>query len=198
MKDRSKTTGEDERRSDSERTIQHGRFLCPREGVERAWRVVASHRTYIGHAEGAFEQRASAAYASALVCDGCSHRFDLEAGRPLSDPERDELLRAGLAMTLSALSRENVADAPARAAQIERARADAGLAELPTFDPIGFEALARRLDAHLLPDQREALIEVACVVSRSGRAKPYVSSVLQILSGALGYSVEEITARLAA
>jgi predicted ATPase len=64
--------------------------------------------------------------------------------------------------------------------------------------PIGFEALARRLDAHLLPDQREELITIACDVSRSGNVTPSFSSVLQILGGALGYSMEEIKSRLAA
>ena len=78
--------------------------MCPREGVERPWRVVASHRTYVGHAEGAFEQRAHDAYSSMLVCDGCSHPFDLEAGRPITEAERSELFRAGLGMTLSGMS----------------------------------------------------------------------------------------------
>jgi hypothetical protein len=166
--------------------------------VERTWRVVAIHRTYTGYAEGAFEQRASAPYASELICDGCSHRFDVEAGRPVTEAERDELFRSGLAMTLSALSREHVDDPPARSADIARASAASGLASLPTFDAIGFDALTRRLDAHLLPDQREELIKIACDVGRSGLAKPYCSSVLQILGGALGYSLEEITSRLTA
>ena len=184
--------------TDAERTVQNGRFVCPREGVERTWRVVASHRTTTGHAEGAFEQRTSAAYGSALVCDGCSHRFELEAGRPLADAERAELFRAGMAMTLSGLARQPVDDAPARAAEVGRARAAAGLGSLPAFDAIGFDALTRRLDAHLLPDQRDALVDAACQVSRSGRTKPFASSVLQTLTGALGYSLEEITTRLAA
>jgi hypothetical protein len=182
--------------ADSERTIQQGRFLCPREGVERTWRVVAVHRTYTGHAEGSFEQQASAAYASELVCDGCLHHFDVEAGRPMTEAERKELFRSGLAMTLAALSREHVDDPPVRSAEIARASTASGLASLPTFDAIGFEALARRLDAHLLPDQREDLITIACDVGRSGLAKPYCSSVLQILGGALGYCLEEITSRL--
>ena len=184
--------------ADAERTIQQGRFLCPREGAERTWRVVASHRTYVGHAEGQFEQRAHDAYATVLVCDRCLHRFDLEAGRPITDAERNELFRAGVGMTLSGMSREHVDDPPVRVAEVARASTAAGLASLPTFDPIGFEALTRRLDARLLPDQREALIKTACDVGRSGRATPYFSSVLQTLSGALGYSMEEITSRLAA
>jgi hypothetical protein len=198
MRHRRRKTGEPRSGADAERTIQQGRFLCPREGVERTWRVIAIHRTYTGHAEGTFEQVANAAYASALVCDGCLHRFDLEAGRPMTEAERDELFRSGLAMTLSALSREHVDDPPVRAAEIARASTASGLASLPTFDPIGFEALARRLDAHLLPDQREELITIACDVSRSGNVTPSFSSVLQILGGALGYSMEEIKSRLAA
>jgi hypothetical protein len=196
MRHRRRKTGET--RADAERTIQQGRFLCPREGVERTWRVVAIHKTYIGHAEGAFEQQAAAAYASELICDGCLHRFDLEAGRPITEAERNELFRAGLAMTLSGMSREHVDDPPVRAAEIARASTAAGLASLPTFDPMGFETLARRLDARLLPDQREELVKTACDVGRSGRATPALSSVLQILGGTLGYSLEEIKSRLAA
>jgi hypothetical protein len=198
MRHRRGTTRDAQLRADSERAIQHGRFLCPREGAEREWRVVAMHRTITGHAEGPFEQRVNAPYASVLVCDGCLHRFDLEAGRPMAAAERNELFRAGLAMTLSGLSREHVDDPLARAAEIARAYVAAGIASLPTFDPGGFDALARRLDAHLLPDQREELITAACDVGRSGRARPYFSSVLQMISGALGYSLEEITSRLAA
>jgi hypothetical protein len=197
MRHRRKKTGETRSGASAGRTIQQGRFLCPREGAERTWRVVAIHRTYIGQAEGPFEQVARDAYASELVCDGCLHRFDLEAGRPITEAERRELFRAGLAMTLSGMSREHVDDPPVRAAEIARASTASGLASLPTFDPIGLEALTRRLDAHHLPEQREQLIKTACDVARSGRAKPYAASVLHTLAGALGYSMEEITSRLA-
>lgn len=179
---------------DSEQSGQHGRFLCPREGVERAWRVVSTHGTKF--VLDGFVQRDTLSSASALVYDGCSHRFDLEAGRPMGEAERIELYRAGWAMTLAGLAREHVDDRPARAAEIARASAAAGLVELPTFDAAGFEALARRLDAHLLPDQRDELITAACDIGRLGRANPYASPVLQTVGGALGYSSDELTSRL--
>jgi hypothetical protein len=144
-----------------------------------------------------FERR-SAPYASLLVCDGCSHQFEVEAGRPIEQAERDALYRAGLAMTLAGLSRERVDDAPARAAEVDRACAAAGFESLQSFDSASFEALVRRLDARLLPDQRQALMQVACEVSRSGREKPRPSPVLQTLGGALGFSMEELTSRLSA
>ncbi len=144
-----------------------------------------------------FEQR-SAAYASLLVCDGCSHRFNVEAGRPMSRAERVELFRVGWAMTLAGLSCERV-DRPAlRAAEVARAVSEAGFASLRTFDAASFEALGRKLDAHLLPDQRHELVESACDVGRSGRLQPYPSPVLQTLGRALGYSVEEMMSRLTA
>jgi len=115
----------------------------------------------------------------------------------MTEAERIELFRAGWTMTLAGLCRESVDDPTARAAAIARL-SGAGLASLPVFDAFGFEALARRLDAHLLPEERAELIDAACVVARSGRAKPYASPVLQTLGGALGYSVEEITMRLTA
>lgn len=78
--------------ADSERTIQHGRFICSREGVERSWRVVSVHsQKSAGMVLSLvpFERR-SDAYASLLVCDGCSHRFDVEAGRPMEEAERND------------------------------------------------------------------------------------------------------------
>lgn len=191
-------TPEPPRRRDVERTVQRGRFVCPREGVERSWRLVAMHRTRTGYAEGAFEQRSNAPYASALVCEGCSHRFEPEAARPLSDAARWDLWRSGLAMVLVALSHERVDDPHGRAATITRVSQAEGLAPLPPFDAGGFEALVRRLDAHLRPDQRERLVAAACDVGRSGRARPYVSSVLQVLGAALGYHAESLAARLGA
>lgn len=175
--------------------MQRGRFVCPREGVERSWRLVALHRTRTGYAEGAFEQRSSEAYAGALVCEGCSHRYEMEAARELTDAAREELYRTGLAMALAALSHEGVDDPDGRAAAIARVAHREGLASLPAFDAGGFEALARQLDAHLRPEQRERLIGAACDVGRSGRVRPFVSSVLQVLGGALGYGAEALEAR---
>lgn len=189
------SASETHRRRDAERTVQRGRFVCPREGVERSWRLVALHRTRTGYAEGAFEQRSSQAYAGALVCEGCSHRYEPEAARPLTDAAREELYRMGLAAALAALSHERVDDPDGRAAAIARVAQDEGLASLPAFDAGGFEALARRLDAHLRPEQREGLIRVACDVGRSGRVRPFVSSVLQVLGGALGYGAEALEER---
>ncbi|MFN0029440.1 MAG: hypothetical protein ACKV2O_19980 [Acidimicrobiales bacterium] len=143
-------------------------------------------------------QRRSAAYGSLLVCDGCSHQFEVEAGRPIEQAERDELYRSGLALTLAGLSRERVDDPPPRAAEIARACAAAGFESLQSFDSASFEALVRRLDARLLPDQRQALMRVAYDVSRSGRTAPRPSPVLQTLGSALGLSVEEMTSGLTA
>lgn len=114
--------------------MQRGRFVCPREGVERSWRLVALHRTRTGYAEGPFEQRSSEAHAGALVCEGCSHRYGPEAARPLTDTPREELYRMGLAVALAALSHERVDDPDGRAAAIARVAHEEGLASLPAFD----------------------------------------------------------------
>lgn len=200
MRWRRKSAGNPSFGRDSERVIQRGRFVCPREGVERGWRVVAVHRSkaVINPFSLIPFERRSAPYASVLVCDGCGRRFDLDAGRPMGRAERAELFRAGLEMTLAGLAHERVDDPPSRTAAVTGACAAAGLASLPAFDAASFEALVRKLDARLLPDQRFELVRIACDVGRSGRVKPYASPVLQILGGALGYSVAEITSRLTA
>ena len=108
------------------------------------------------------------------------------------------LYRSGLAMTLSLLARERVDDVAARAAGVEQAVAEHDLAPLPSADPAGFEALARRLDAHLLSAPRDGLVSTVCAVARVGRERPYVSSVLQIVGRALGYPPDVLSERLAA
>jgi len=115
------------------------------------------------------------------------------------------LYRSGLAMTLSLLARERVDDVAARAAGVEQAVAEHDLAPLPSADPAGFEALARRLDAHLLSAPRDGLVSTVCAVARGGagrarvgRERPYVSSVLQIVGRALGYPPDVLSERLAA
>lgn len=110
---------------------------------------------------------------------------------------RQALAQDALAMTLSALAQERVENPGARAAAISEVSSAAGLTALPALDPVEFEALARRLDAHLLPEERDTLVARVCVVSRQGRTVPYVFSILQTLGGALGYSVEELSQRLA-